>query len=114
MPHGCFKYLSPSSTSLNVYIKPGAKNNSIRQLNNDTDELEIQISADAKQGEANEELISYLKSILNVRSNQISLVHGHKQRKKIIRIDDITTTEENDKNRTSVNELYERIQSEIK
>ncbi|CAF1025245.1 unnamed protein product [Rotaria sp. Silwood1] len=89
---------------LNIHVRPNAKNNAIREINSNNN-IRIDIAADAQDGKANHELINYIRSILKIPSNQLEIIHGHKQRDKILRI--ITTTNENQ------NDLIERLRNEI-
>lgn len=92
-----------TSLLLNIHVRPNAKNNAIREINSNN-ELRIDIAADAQDGKANYELIDYIKSILKIPSNQLEILHGHKQRDKVLRIS-ITNLQEND--------LIERLRNEI-
>lgn len=47
-------------------------------------ELNINLSAPPRDGEANEELVSYMKEALGVRSHEICLASGGKNRNKVI------------------------------
>jgi len=49
-------------------------------------------------------LIDFIKSILKIPSNQLEIIHGHKQRDKVLRI---LTTSDNE------NDLIERLRNEI-
>ena len=88
---------------LRIHVRPNAKNNAIREINSNN-ELRIDIAADAQDGKANHELIDYIKTILKISSNQLEILHGHKQRDKVLRI--ITTPD-------NQNNLIERLRNEI-
>ena len=47
-------------------------------------ELSIGLAAAPRDGEANEELLEYIKNVLNVKKHQISLLSGGKNRNKIV------------------------------
>jgi uncharacterized protein (TIGR00251 family) len=98
------KTLINTTTSflLHIHVRPNAKNNTIREINSNN-EIRIDIAADAQDGKANHELIDYLKTLLKISSNQLEILHGHKQRDKVLRI---LNTNEND--------IIERLQNEIK
>jgi uncharacterized protein (TIGR00251 family) len=88
---------------LHIHVRPNAKINAIREINFDN-EIRIDIAADAQDGKANNELINYIKNLLKISSNQLEIIHGHKQREKVLRI---LTTNENS------NDLIERLRNEI-
>jgi uncharacterized protein (TIGR00251 family) len=88
---------------LHIHVRPNAKVNAIREIDSNN-EIRIDISADAQDGKANHELIDYLKSILKISSNQFEIIHGHKQRDKVLRI--TTTTDQQ-------NDFIERLRNEI-
>ncbi|CAF4497225.1 unnamed protein product [Rotaria socialis] len=88
---------------LNIHVRPNAKTNAIREINSNN-EIRMDIAADAQDGKANHELISYIKSILKIPSNQLEIIHGHKQRDKVL---SISITDDNQ------NDLIERLRSEI-
>ncbi len=89
---------------LHIHVRPNAKINAIREINSNN-EIRVDIAADAQDGKANHELIDFIKTILKIPSNQLELLHGHKQRDKILRIS--TTTTENQDN------FIERLRNEI-
>ena len=88
---------------LHIHVRPNAKSNAIREVNSDK-QIRVDIAADAQDGKANHELIDYLKSIFKIPSDQLEILHGHKQRDKVLRI---TTTSDN------VTDLLERLRNEI-
>ncbi len=88
---------------LHIHVRPNAKTNAIREINSNN-EIRIDIAADAQDGKANHALIDFIKSILKIPSNQLEIIHGHKQRDKVLRI---LTTSDNE------NDLIERLRNEI-
>ncbi len=92
-----------TSLLLHIHVRPNAKFNAIREIDSNN-EIRIDIAADAQDGKANYELINYIKSLLKLPSNQLEIIHGHKQRDKVLRI---STTSENQ------SDLIERLRSEI-
>lgn len=88
---------------LHVHVRPNAKINAIREVNNDN-EIRVDIAADAQDGKANEQLIDYMKSILKISSDQLTIVRGHKHREKVLRL--IITADQQD-------QLIELIRNEI-
>lgn len=47
----------------------------------------VQISAPPKEGEANEELVSYLSTLLGVKKSAVTLERGTKSRQKTVSIE---------------------------
>ena len=94
---------STANLLLHIHVRPNAKVNAIREIDSNN-EIRIDIAADAQDGKANHELIDYLKSILKISSNQFEIIHGHKQRDKVIRV---TTTDDQQ------NDFIERLRNEI-
>ena len=88
---------------VHIHVRPNAKINAIREINSNN-EIRIDIAADAQDGKANQELIDYLKSILKIPSNQFEIIHGHKQRDKVIRV--LTISDQQ-------NDFIERLRNEI-
>ncbi|UJR27286.1 hypothetical protein I4U23_008581 [Adineta vaga] len=89
---------------LHIHVRPNAKTNAIREIDSDN-QVRMDIAADAQDGKANHELIDFLKSILKIPSNRMEIIHGHKQRDKVLRISTTTTNDEND--------FIERLRNEI-
>lgn len=88
---------------LQIHVRPNAKTNAVREISSNN-EIRIDIAADAQDGKANQELINYIKSILKIPASQLEIVHGHKQRDKVLRV--LTTTE-------NQSDIIERIRGEI-
>ena len=53
------------------------------------DALKIKITAPPVEGQANAECIRFLSDILKVRKNQVTIVSGHKSKKKTVAIEGI-------------------------
>ena len=94
-----------TSLLLNIHVRPNAKNNAIREVNRAEQIIRCDVAADAQNGQANEELIDYIKRILKIPSSHIELVRGHKQRDKVIRIQSDLMT--------SLDEVFARFHEEI-
>jgi uncharacterized protein (TIGR00251 family) len=52
--------------------------------------LEVEIRAKPENNEANERLLSFLAKRLNLPKENLKIVKGHRERKKLIKIDGIT------------------------
>lgn len=70
------------NVSIKILAKPGAKQNTITEINDE--EIQVQIAAVAREGEANTELIKYFSKVLGLRKSDISLDRGSKSRNKIL------------------------------
>ncbi|XP_031551935.1 UPF0235 protein C15orf40 homolog [Actinia tenebrosa] len=81
------------SIIINVQAKPGAKQNNITEVSEQC--VGIQISAPPKEGEANEELVSYLAALLGVKKSAVTLERGSKSRQKTVSIEGRNLTVEN-------------------
>jgi len=66
----CLEQLADGRIKIKIHAKPNAKTNSITGISED---LDVQIAAPPKEGEANEELISYLSSVLEIRKSDLQL-----------------------------------------
>ena len=64
----------------------------------------IQISAPPKEGEANEELVSYLATLLGVKKSAVTLERGSKSRQKTVSIEASNLT---------VEQVMDSLQKEI-
>ncbi|CAF1098793.1 unnamed protein product [Adineta ricciae] len=90
---------------LHIHVRPNAKTNAIREIDANN-QIRMDIAADAQDGKANHELIDFLKGILKVPSSQLEIIHGHRQRDKVLRITPTTNAE-------TENDYIERLRDEI-
>lgn len=67
---------------LKIHAKPGAKQNAITDIANES--IGIQIQAPPIDGEANTELIKYLSKILELKKSALQLDKGSKSRDKVV------------------------------
>ncbi len=77
---------------IKLLVKPGAKQNHITTLSDhltlsSCDEIGVQIAAPPRDGEANDEVIEYMSSVLGMKRRQVSLHSGHKARNKVVLVD---------------------------
>jgi uncharacterized protein (TIGR00251 family) len=63
-----------------LYIQPGASTTGLAGLHGER--VKVKIKAPPKDGEANEELIEYFSSILNISKSKIYLIRGENSRQK--------------------------------
>ena len=74
-----------------VLIHPRSANNKICGLQDEY--LKIHITSPSVEGNANKMCVKFLAKTLSVSPSQIAIVNGQHGRKKIIRIDGISTSE---------------------
>ncbi len=67
---------------LTLYVQPGAKQNCVMGLHGEA--LKIRLSAPSIDGRANEALIKYLATLLDVPMRQVVITHGEKSRSKVV------------------------------
>ena len=70
---------------LRIHVRPNAKSNAVRECRS-IDDIRIDLAAEAQDGRANHELVHYLTSILKLASNHFEIIHGHRQRDKVVRV----------------------------
>eukprot|EP00923_Selenidium_pygospionis_P043337 GHVN01074783.1.p1 GENE.GHVN01074783.1~~GHVN01074783.1.p1 ORF type:complete len:104 (+),score=10.24 GHVN01074783.1:204-515(+) len=70
---------------VNIKVKAGAKENKLLSIENNT--LFMQIEARALNGMANREIVIFLSSVFEIKKSCCSIVHGHKTREKIVRVE---------------------------
>lgn len=70
--------------SLQVKVKPGSKQNTLRL--DATGGLQICLQASAQDGKANKMLIQYLAKLLQLQQKQIVILHGVTSRLKVLLI----------------------------
>ena len=80
-----------SSATLSVKVVPGASRD--RVVGRYGDAVKVQVSAPPEGGRANEAVLALLAHALNVRSNQLRLVRGHTQSRKVIQVDGVEQAE---------------------
>eukprot|EP01103_Thecamoeba_quadrilineata_P021149 TRINITY_DN9518_c0_g1_i1.p1 TRINITY_DN9518_c0_g1~~TRINITY_DN9518_c0_g1_i1.p1 ORF type:complete len:116 (-),score=7.72 TRINITY_DN9518_c0_g1_i1:143-490(-) len=71
-----------------INARPGAKTNMITDVSDESVCVHIKVAA--KDGEANNELVSYLSEVFKVKKTQINLERGTKSRTKFIAIESIS------------------------
>ena len=96
LPCNCFQIVrsNPSQVLLKILAKPGAKKNTVTHVSEE--EVGVQISSPPVDGEANEELREFMADVLQLRKSQISLAQGHKSRNKVLLIDEINCSADQD------------------
>ncbi|KAM7274887.1 hypothetical protein ACFE04_016753 [Oxalis oulophora] len=84
----CLRLVAPSSVSIAIHAKPGAKASSITDISDEG--VGVQIDAPARDGEANAALLDYITSVLGVKRRQVSLGSGSKSRDKVVIVEEMT------------------------
>lgn len=69
---------------LNVFVKPNAKKTALAAVTDDA--LQIFLHANPHEGKANQELISYLATLLRLPKSKIILVTGKQSRHKKVSV----------------------------
>lgn len=75
----------PKGTLLEVYIQPGASNNSV--VGTHGERLKIKIKAPPVDGEANQELVKFMGEYLGVSKSKVHLLKGESSRQKDILVE---------------------------
>ncbi len=52
--------------------------------------IRLKLTAPPVEGRANEECLEFFSELLGIKKGQMSIIHGHKSRRKIIQIDGLT------------------------
>ena len=80
------KYLSPmSSLKISVRAKPGAKRTHVGGAVGDA--LAVAVTAPAVDGKANDAVIEALADAFGVKKREVSVLHGHTGRDKVMQIE---------------------------
>ena len=69
---------------LHIHAKPGRSVNELILTKDGT--ISVKINAQAKEGEANVELVKYLSCILNISRSSIRIIKGHTSSYKTINV----------------------------
>ncbi|XP_050737428.1 UPF0235 protein C15orf40 homolog [Eriocheir sinensis] len=73
---------------IKIFAKPGAKNNGVTGLSDEG--VGVQVAAPPSDGEANQELVKYLASVIGVRKSDVSLIRGSRARQKVVAVSSTT------------------------
>ena len=68
-----------------LHVKPGAKTNRLVAVNED--HFDVAIAAPARDGEANDEVRSFVAELVGAKVRDVSVIQGHKARDKILRVE---------------------------
>lgn len=73
-----------SGCSINIDASPGAKRTEIVSVNRWRGALQVKIAAEARDGAANDELVSFLGQVLGVDRSAIRVVKGQRSPRKTL------------------------------
>jgi len=76
--------VAKQSTQLKVKVIPNAKQTQLAGRHGDF--IKIKIAAVPDKGKANKELINYLAKTLSVSQSEISIIRGHKNNRKTLKL----------------------------
>jgi uncharacterized protein (TIGR00251 family) len=76
---------------LNVKVIPGASRDRI--VGRFGDAIKVQVSAAPERGKANDAVIKLIADTLGLRANQIQIVRGHAQPRKVLEIQSLEQSE---------------------
>jgi len=88
---GSIQAIRDGVVKISVQAKPNAKTSAITETNNEY--IGVAIAAPPRDGEANEELISFMSQVLNIKKQHIQLDKGSKSRLKTLLVDSLTAEE---------------------
>ncbi len=71
---------------LRVDVTPNAKSSEISGVNQWRGALQVRVAAQAKEGEANAELVRFLASRLGVPPTSVRIMHGHTSSLKVLQL----------------------------
>jgi len=76
----------PEGCTLAVRVQPGAKRTAILGVHGESSacQLKIALQAPPVDGKANEALIAYLAKVLSMTRSRITLLHGERDRSKLL------------------------------
>ncbi|KAH6891032.1 hypothetical protein B0T10DRAFT_458439 [Thelonectria olida] len=77
------------SLHLKLHVKPGASKNREGVVGITDEAIELCVSAQAREGEANKAVVQVLSSVLGVPKSSLQLTHGLKSRDKTVVMGDI-------------------------
>lgn len=73
--------------TLSIKVVPGARRD--RVVGQYGDAIKVQVSAPPQAGKANQAVIAVIARALGVRNQQVAILRGHTQSRKVVRVDGI-------------------------
>ena len=77
-----------TNMELEIRVHPKAKRNAIEV--SDTDDVTVRVTAAPDNGKANDAVIALLAKRLSLPKGGVEIVRGHRSRKKLVRMPDLT------------------------
>jgi len=77
--------------TLSIKVVPGSSRD--RVVGRYGDAIKVQVSAPPEGGKANKAVVELLAGVLGVRPNQVQVVKGHTQSRKVVQIDGMEQAE---------------------
>ena len=83
-------FFSPTSQGylLKIHVVPGARQTAVAGLHGDR--LKVKVASPPEKGRANEELLAFLASLLEVPPRAVHLTSGAASRAKVVAVDDLS------------------------
>jgi hypothetical protein len=75
------------AATISIKVVPGARRD--RVVGKYGDAIKVQVSAPPEGGKANQAVVSLIAGALGVREQQVTIVRGHTQPRKVVRIEGI-------------------------
>ncbi len=82
-------YIKPYKNGIALVIR-AIPNSSINKISIDNNRIKVYITASAREGKANKQIIKSLSSYLKLRKKQIEIIKGKKSKNKEIYISDLS------------------------
>lgn len=81
-------FIEPSGSGCRIWIdaSPGAHDTSIEGVNEWRKALQVRVGAQAREGEANEELVRFLSERLGVPRKDVVIVKGSRSASKLVEV----------------------------
>jgi len=80
-----------SKVTIHIHVTPGAKNNAVTGFKEG--EVRIKVTAPPVDGKANDALIEFLSTVLDIRKNALYIIKGKSSRRKLVSIEGLAPTE---------------------
>ena len=79
--------VSGSTCIINIDVVPGAPRTELGKVNEWRGALQVKVAAQPREGEANEELVRFLASVVGVSSDSVKILKGGASRHKTVGIE---------------------------
>jgi uncharacterized protein (TIGR00251 family) len=85
--------VSNNSVFLDIDVTPNSAQSGLQGYNRWRDRLIIKLRSHARKGKANNELLIFLSNLLNIDSNQLSIIKGEHSTQKTVELIGLDRTE---------------------